>query len=102
MAEKIIVCLDGMWNRQEQDAKFASRPNNVFMIADAVDLGDPAQRVFHLNCVGTKWGLKIRGGALDYGLFEQIKQGYGRNRSTAPASAQRSGSDRRRQRRRLY
>lgn len=78
MARKIVVCLDGTWNRDEQDAKFAGPPTNVVKLADAIDRSDPAQRVFHLDGVGTKWGQKVRGGALGYGLFEQIKQGYGR------------------------
>ena len=76
MPNRIVVCLDGTWNSDEQDGKFVGPPTNVVKLVQSFDRSDPTQQVFHLDGVGSKWGQKLRGGAFGYGLFEQVKQGY--------------------------
>ena len=78
MNKKIVVCLDGTWNTNEQNGKRGSGPTNVLKLYQSVDQRLQTQKAFHVNGVGSGLGQRLRGGAFGHGLFEQIKHGYDR------------------------
>ncbi len=74
--KRLIVCLDGTWNKPDQEDKIT----NVVKIMRALkphDENGMAQIVFYDKGVGTGGPIdRLRGGALGRGLEDNIKDGY--------------------------
>jgi len=74
--KRLIVCLDGTWNKPDQEEEIT----NVVKIMRALKPGDDngvAQIAFYDMGVGTGGPIdRIRGGALGRGLEDNIKDGY--------------------------
>jgi uncharacterized protein (DUF2235 family) len=77
MAKSIVVCLDGTWNRPGKKEGDITVETNVFKMFTALAEKPGAQIRFYHEGVGVELGQKLRGGAFGFGLFEQIKVGYG-------------------------
>src|SRR5262252_291934 len=75
MPRRLVVCLDGTWNRPGQKDEGVTTETNVLKLSRA--LSRPAdQTVEYIKGVGTDPAEKIPGGAFGWGLFDQIKDGY--------------------------
>jgi uncharacterized protein (DUF2235 family) len=75
MDKKLIICADGTWN----DEDGASGQTNVAKIHHALQnklVEGVNQSVCYVTGVGTRWGERLRGGALGYGLSKNILEAY--------------------------
>jgi uncharacterized protein (DUF2235 family) len=75
VAKRIVVCLDGTWNKPGQTEDGVATKTNVLKLYDALANG-PDQVAGYIPGVGSDPGTKVRGGAFGWGLFEQIRMGY--------------------------
>jgi uncharacterized protein (DUF2235 family) len=75
MARRLVVCMDGTWNKPGQKDEGVSTKTNVLKLSDALSKL-PDQIVGYFRGVGTDRGEKVAGGAFGWGLFDQIKDGY--------------------------
>lgn len=75
MPRRLVVCLDGTWNKPGQKDEGVSTETNVLKLSEAL-AKLPDQVVKYLEGVGTDRGEKVTGGAFGWGLFDQIKDGY--------------------------
>lgn len=75
MPRRLIVCLDGTWNKPGQKDAGVTTETNVLKLSDALSRL-PDQIVGYFRGVGTDRGEKVSGGAFGWGLFDQIKDGY--------------------------
>ncbi len=80
MADRLVVCFDGTWNKPDDTADPEARvETNVRRLFEAVSAeapGGAAQWPWYDRGVGTRWYDRIRGGVFGFGLDENIKQGY--------------------------
>lgn len=81
MADRLVVCFDGTWNKPDNEASDAESrvETNVRRLFEAVLAKAPdgtAQWPWYDKGVGTRWYDRIRGGVFGFGLDENIKQGY--------------------------
>ena len=77
--KRLIVCCDGTWNTPDEVAAGRASPTNVTKIAEATAGRDGAglvQRVYYHRGVGTGRWDHLRGGALGWGLSENIQDAY--------------------------
>jgi uncharacterized protein (DUF2235 family) len=75
MPRRLVVCLDGTWNRPGQKDEGVRTETNVLKLSEAL-AKLPDQIVGYFRGVGTDRGEKVSGGAFGWGLFDQIKDGY--------------------------
>ena len=75
MVKRVVICLDGTWNEEGQTDSGVETKTNVRKLFEALDNGTD-QVARYLTGVGTKKFEKVSGGALGWGLFDQIKDGY--------------------------
>ena len=79
MPKKLIVCADGTWNTENTTDQGRPCATNVIRIARALlptDSQGVAQVVHYEKGVGTDFGVKVRGGALGRGIFQNVSDGY--------------------------
>lgn len=79
MPKKLIVCADGTWNTQDGKDEGRENPTNVAKVARAllpVDSKGEVQLVHYERGVGTDLGIRLRGGALGRGIFQNVLDGY--------------------------
>jgi uncharacterized protein (DUF2235 family) len=77
--KKLIVCCDGTWNTQDEKDEGHPCPTNVTKIARALlplDSKGTLQMVHYERGVGTDLGIRVRGGALGRGLFQNVVGSY--------------------------
>ena len=70
--KRLVGCFDGTWNTDRSNTNVSRLYRKV---ADEAT-GSKDQRRFYDEGVGTKWGERVRGGALGMGLDENIRRGY--------------------------
>jgi len=75
MPRRLVVCLDGTWNKPGQKDEGVRTETNVLKLSEALSKL-PDQIVGYFRGVGTDRGEKVTGGAFGWGLFDQIKDGY--------------------------
>src|SRR5262245_40952102 len=75
MPRRLVVCLDGTWNKPGQKDEGVRTETNVLKLSEAL-AKHPDQMVGYFRGVGTDRGEKVTGGAFGWGLFDQIKDGY--------------------------
>ena len=75
MPRRLVVCLDGTWNKPGQKDEGVRTETNVLKLSEALTKL-PDQVVGYFKGVGTDRGDKVAGGAFGWGLFDQIKDGY--------------------------
>jgi uncharacterized protein (DUF2235 family) len=75
MTRRIVLCLDGTWNKPGQKDQGVETKTNVRKLYEALADG-PDQIREYFSGVGTDPGEKVSGGAFGWGLFDQIKNGY--------------------------
>jgi uncharacterized protein (DUF2235 family) len=75
MARRLVVCMDGTWNKPGQKDEGIQTKTNVLKLSEAL-ARVPDQIVSYFRGVGTDRGEKATGGAFGWGLFDQIKDGY--------------------------
>jgi uncharacterized protein (DUF2235 family) len=80
MADRLVVCFDGTWNRPDDTPWDGDRNTNVRKFYESVlreqHPDGVTQWAWYDKGVGTRWNERIRGGAFGYGIDENIKQGY--------------------------
>jgi uncharacterized protein (DUF2235 family) len=79
MPKKLVVCADGTWNTQDEKDQGHACPTNVAKIVHALlptDRAGMLQMVHYERGVGTDLGIRVRGGALGRGLFQNVVDGY--------------------------
>jgi len=80
MADRLVLCFDGTWNKPDDTADPEARvETNVRRLFEAISAKAPdgaAQWSWYDRGVGTRWYDRIRGGVFGFGLDENIKQGY--------------------------
>jgi uncharacterized protein (DUF2235 family) len=78
--KRIVVCMDGTWNKPTQYDRGKRKPTNVVKIARAIDpvcQDGIHQVVYYSEGVGTQWGLdRILGGGFGIGLSKNIIKAY--------------------------
>lgn len=78
--KRIIVCMDGTWNKPTQYDRGKRKPTNVVKVARAIEpvCSDGIhQIVYYSEGVGTQWGLdRILGGGFGIGLSQNILKAY--------------------------
>ena len=75
MPRKLVVCMDGTWNKPGQKDEGVKTETNVLKLSEAL-AKLPDQILGYFRGVGTDRGEKVAGGAFGWGLFDQIKDGY--------------------------
>lgn len=75
MPRKLVVCMDGTWNKPGQEDEGVKTKTNVIKLRDALTKA-PDQITGYFEGVGAKSRDKLAGGAFGWGLFDQIKDGY--------------------------
>ena len=75
MPRRLVVCLDGTWNKPGQKDEGVQTKTNVLRLYEALSRL-PDQIGGYFRGVGTDRGEKVTGGAFGWGLFDQIKDGY--------------------------
>jgi uncharacterized protein (DUF2235 family) len=75
MARRLVVCMDGTWNKPGQKDEGVQTKTNVLKFSEAL-AKLPDQTGGYFRGVGTDRGEKVAGGAFGWGLFDQIKDGY--------------------------
>ena len=75
MARRLVVCMDGTWNKPGQKDEGVQTKTNVLKLYEAL-AKLPDQISGYFKGVGTDRGEKVAGGAFGWGLFDQIKDGY--------------------------
>jgi uncharacterized protein (DUF2235 family) len=75
MPRKLVVCMDGTWNKPGQKDEGVQTETNVLKLSAAL-VKLPDQIGGYFRGVGTDRGEKVTGGAFGWGLFDQIKDGY--------------------------
>ena len=87
MANKLVVCFDGTWNKPDEKSDGKDSNTNVERLFTSIDgiaadniaafsIKNGATIKWYESGVGTKWYEHIRGGAFGYGLSRNIRQGY--------------------------
>jgi uncharacterized protein (DUF2235 family) len=80
MADRLVVCFDGTWNKPDESPWDGDQNTNVRKFYESVLRGSQddgvTQWTWYDQGVGTRWNERIRGGAFGYGIDENIKQGY--------------------------
>ena len=77
--KKIIVCLDGTWNKPDEDGEShqESEETNVRNLWEILDKTQPdKQFVYYDEGVGAHWYDRIRGGVSGRGLAKNIREAY--------------------------
>ena len=75
MPRKLVVCMDGTWNKPGQKDEGVQTKTNVLKLSEALSkVSDQIGGYF--RGVGTDRGESVTGGAFGWGLFDQIKDGY--------------------------
>jgi uncharacterized protein (DUF2235 family) len=72
---RLVVCMDGTWNKPGQKDEGVKTQTNVLKLYEAL-AKLPDQISGYFKGVGTDRGEKVAGGAFGWGLFDQIKDGY--------------------------
>jgi uncharacterized protein (DUF2235 family) len=75
MPRRLVICLDGTWNKPGQTDEGVQTKTNVLKLSEAL-AKLPDQIVGYFKGVGTDRGEKLTGGAFGWGLFDQIKDAY--------------------------
>jgi uncharacterized protein (DUF2235 family) len=75
MARRLVVCMDGTWNKPGQKDEGVRTETNVLRLSEAL-AKLPDQITGYFRGVGTDRGEQLSGGAFGWGLFDQIKDGY--------------------------
>ncbi len=79
MSKKLIVCADGTWNTENNRDEGLPCPTNVTRLRRALlptDSAGVSQVVHYEPGVGTEFGIRVRGGALGRGIFDNVVDGY--------------------------
>jgi uncharacterized protein (DUF2235 family) len=79
MPKKLIVCADGTWNTDNDKDQGHPKITNVARVAGALlptDRQGIPQLVHYERGVGTDIGIRIRGGSLGRGLFQNVVDAY--------------------------
>jgi uncharacterized protein (DUF2235 family) len=81
MANRLIVCFDGTWNRPDNNPDLQDRmETNVCRFYEAIPSGKlPAgdvQKKWYDTGVGTNWYDRIAGGSFGIGIDQKIREGY--------------------------
>ncbi len=78
--KRLIVCMDGTWNRPDQRDRGKRKPTNVVLISRAIlPLAPDGQHqvIYYDEGVGTHWGLdRVTGGAFGQGISKNIRDAY--------------------------
>ncbi len=73
----LVICLDGTWNKPDQQDHGRQVPSNVVKMARAVDLSNQSQCIYYDTGVGTGNFLdRIVGGITGRGISENIFQAF--------------------------
>ncbi|WP_462164250.1 DUF2235 domain-containing protein [Pseudoalteromonas xiamenensis] len=78
--KRLILCMDGTWNKPAQYDRGKRKPSNVVKMARGIlpcSEEGVHQVVFYSEGVGTRWGLdKVLGGVLGIGLSTNVRRAY--------------------------
>ncbi len=76
MSKNIIICLDGTWNKPDEEDIAISSESNVKILYDLCLNEKDTQITYYDKGIGTKWYDKTIGGVFGVGLSENIRQAY--------------------------
>jgi len=79
MSKKLIICADGTWNTDKDNDEGLPSLTNVTRVCRALPDKDAAgvpQIVHYEKGVGTAFGIRLRGGALGRGIFDNVIDSY--------------------------
>ncbi len=77
MSKKIVICLDGTWNKLDEEKHEESEETNVRNLWGILDKSNPSnQIVYYDQGVGSHWYDRIRGGVSGRGLEKNIREAY--------------------------
>ncbi|MDM8515402.1 DUF2235 domain-containing protein [Desulfobacterales bacterium HSG16] len=75
--KNIVICLDGTWNKPDEEKHEESEETNVRNLWEILDKNDRnKQVVYYDQGVGSHWYDRIRGGISGRGLSKNIKEAY--------------------------
>lgn len=77
MSKNIILCLDGTWNKPDENGHAENEETNVRNLWEILDKTQPQLQVVYYDCgVGTQWYSSIIGGISGWGLSQNIREAY--------------------------
>ena len=77
MSKNIIICLDGTWNKPDEEPHEESEETNVRNLWDMLEKNQlDKQVVYYDEGVGAHWYDRIRGGVSGRGLAKNIREAY--------------------------
>lgn len=77
MGKNIIICLDGTWNKPDEERHDESEETNVRNLWELLDKNQPDEQVVYYDeGVGAHWYDRIRGGISGRGLSKNIREAY--------------------------
>ncbi|PKH04782.1 DUF2235 domain-containing protein [Moritella sp. Urea-trap-13] len=77
MSKNIILCLDGTWNKPDEDAHAENEETNVRNLWEILDKTQPKRQVVYYDeGVGSQWYNSIIGGISGWGLAQNIREAY--------------------------
>ncbi len=76
MSKNIVICLDGTWNKPDEDDAEVEKDTNVRNLYELCVKKSPSQVAYYDEGVGSHWYDRIRGGVSGRGLSKNIREGY--------------------------
>jgi len=77
MSKNIILCLDGTWNKPDEDGHEENEETNVRNLWEILDKAQPSRQVVYYDeGVGSHWYSRIIGGISGLGLAKNIREAY--------------------------
>ncbi len=75
--KNIVICLDGTWNKPDEEIHEESEDTNVRNLWEILDKSNPKRQVVYYDeGVGAHWYDRIRGGISGRGLAKNIREAY--------------------------
>jgi len=77
MSKNIILCLDGTWNKPDEDGHTENEETNVRNLWEILDKTQPKRQVVYYDeGVGSHWYNSLIGGISGWGLAKNIREAY--------------------------
>lgn len=77
MSKNIIICLDGTWNKPDEEAHEENQETNVRNLWELLEKDEPLKQIVYYDTgVGSHWYDRIRGGISGRGLSKNIREAY--------------------------